>query len=72
MDSLDGKRGIMHQPEMPKAYEHLLVEEELYAWWDEHGYFRPETQSEIGQVQPGAGSGLGLPNRSSSPCRRPM
>ena len=44
----------MHQPEMPKAYEHLLVEEELYAWWDEHGYFRPETQSEIGQAQPGA------------------
>ncbi len=39
---------------MPKAYEHLKVEEELYDWWDQHGYFRPETQHELGQARRGA------------------
>ena len=41
-------------PLMPKAYDHHIVEEELYAWWEENGYFRPEKQEELGQVKPGA------------------
>ncbi len=40
--------------EMPKAYDHLQVEEELYRWWDENGYFRPEHQEAIGQADPEA------------------
>ena len=40
--------------EMPKAYDHLQVEEELYCWWDENGYFRPEHQEAIGQADPDA------------------
>ena len=40
--------------EMPKAYDHLAVEEALYEWWDNHGYFRPETQAALGQSAPGA------------------
>ncbi len=36
---------------MPKAYEHLKVEEELYEWWEHHGFFRPEAQIELGQVR---------------------
>ena len=40
--------------EMPKAYDHLQVEEELYRWWDENGYFRPEHQEAIGQAEAGA------------------
>jgi valyl-tRNA synthetase len=40
--------------QMPKAYDHHAVEEELYAWWEQNGYFRPEKQIELGQVKPGA------------------
>ena len=29
---------------MPKAYNHLDVEEELYAWWEENDFFKPEQQ----------------------------
>ncbi len=39
---------------MPKAYEHLKVEEELYDWWEQQGFFRPEAQIELGQVRAGA------------------
>jgi valyl-tRNA synthetase len=39
---------------MPKAYDHMQVEEELYAWWEQQGFFRPETQIELGQVNPDA------------------
>jgi len=44
----------MTETEMPKAYEHLKVEEELYDWWERMGFFRPETQIERGQVDPDA------------------
>ncbi len=39
---------------MPKAYDHLAVEEQLYAWWEEHGFFRPEKQQALGQADPKA------------------
>ena len=39
---------------MPKTYDHLAVEEELYAWWEKHQYFRPETQARLGQLDPAA------------------
>ncbi len=35
--------------QMPKAYNFLQVEEELYRWWEESGFFRPETQATSGQ-----------------------
>jgi valyl-tRNA synthetase len=44
----------MPETAMPKAYEHLRVEEELYEWWDHQGFFRPETQIERGQAVAGA------------------
>lgn len=40
--------------QMPKAYDHHAVEEELYAWWENNGYFRPEKQIELGQANPNA------------------
>ncbi|MCC6166245.1 MAG: valine--tRNA ligase [Caldilineaceae bacterium] len=39
---------------MPKAYDHLAVEDELYAWWEQNGYFTPEKQAELGQSDPNA------------------
>ena len=33
---------------MPKAYDHTQVEEELYHWWEEQGFFRPEQQLALG------------------------
>jgi valyl-tRNA synthetase len=38
---------------MPKAYDPLAVEESLYSWWENKGYFQPETQQELGQAVPG-------------------
>ena len=40
--------------QMPKAYDHHAVEVELYAWWEENDYFRPEKQIALGQVKDGA------------------
>ena len=40
--------------QMPKAYDHHIVEEDLYAWWEQNGYFRPEKQITLGQVKPSA------------------
>jgi len=40
--------------EMPKAYDPLAVEEELYNWWEQHGFFRPEQQIESGLADPNA------------------
>src|SRR5262245_25102107 len=33
---------------MPKTYDHRRVEEELYDWWLQHGFFRPEQQITLG------------------------
>lgn len=38
----------MTEISMPKAYDHKQVEEELYQWWEEQGFFQPEQQIEIG------------------------
>lgn len=37
---------------MPKTYDHTQVEEELYRWWEEQGFFRPEQQLGIGLADP--------------------
>ncbi len=39
---------------MPKTYDHTQVEEELYAWWEAHGFFRPEQQLASGLADPNA------------------
>ena len=44
----------MSDNSMPKAYDHRIVEEPLYDWWEQHGYFTPEKQAEIGQSDPDA------------------
>jgi valyl-tRNA synthetase len=33
--------GYMASQEMPKNYDHNSVEQRLYAWWEERGYFTP-------------------------------
>jgi len=38
--------------EMPKAYDPLAVEEDLYNWWEQKGFFRPEQQIESGLADP--------------------
>ena len=32
--------------EMPKAYDFSSTEERLYKWWEENGWFKPETQAD--------------------------
>lgn len=44
----------MTEPSMPKTYSHHQVEEDLYAWWLEHGFFRPEQQVALGLAAPNA------------------
>ena len=34
----------MSETAMPKAYNHMEVEEALYDWWEKHGFFHPEQQ----------------------------
>ncbi len=38
--------------EMPKTYTPLEWEEDLYAWWENQGFFRPEQQEESGLADP--------------------
>jgi valyl-tRNA synthetase len=40
--------------EMPKTYTHHHVEESLYTWWNERGYFHPEQQIASGLADPNA------------------
>ncbi len=44
----------MTDTQMPKAYNPKETEETLYEWWEKEGFFRPETQTELGQADPGA------------------
>ena len=44
----------MTDTQMPKAYNPKETEEILYEWWEKAGFFRPETQTELGQVDPDA------------------
>ncbi len=37
---------------MPKAYDPRQVEEKLYAWWEQSGFFRPEQQIASGLADP--------------------
>ncbi|MFN8487520.1 MAG: valine--tRNA ligase [Caldilineaceae bacterium] len=39
---------------MPKAYDPAKVEEELYQWWEQQGFFRPEQQIASGLADPKA------------------
>ncbi len=32
---------MSNQPEMPKAYDPKTVEQRLYDWWEQRGYFKP-------------------------------
>ncbi|HUT16227.1 MAG TPA: valine--tRNA ligase [Anaerolineae bacterium] len=36
----------MEKPEMPTTYDHSSVEQRLYAWWEEQGYFAPDIDPE--------------------------
>ncbi|MCB0114901.1 MAG: valine--tRNA ligase, partial [Caldilineaceae bacterium] len=40
--------------EMPKTYTPQEWEEQLYTWWEESGFFRPEQQEESGLADPKA------------------
>jgi len=42
------EEGIMAK--LGKVYNPKEIEGKLYRWWDEHGYFRPEKQVELGLV----------------------
>jgi hypothetical protein len=35
---------MIAEPTMPKAYDPRQVEENLYDWWEQQGFFRPEQQ----------------------------
>jgi valyl-tRNA synthetase len=43
----------MNEATMPKAYNAREVEEALYEWWEEQGYFRPEQQLASGLADAG-------------------
>ncbi|GIK71072.1 MAG: valine--tRNA ligase [Chloroflexota bacterium] len=40
------------EPTMPKAYDPRQVEERLYEWWEQQGFFRPEQQIASGLADP--------------------
>ncbi len=40
-------------PDLPKTYDPRTVESRLYDWWDQQGYFKPETQYARGQATRG-------------------
>ncbi len=40
------------EPTMPKAYDPRQVEESLYDWWEQQGFFRPEQQIASGLADP--------------------
>ena len=42
----------MTEPTMPKAYDPRQVEESLYDWWEQQGFFRPEQQLASGLADP--------------------
>jgi len=42
----------MSEPTMPKAYNPREVEESLYEWWEQQGFFRPEQQIASGLADP--------------------
>ncbi|MBE2238870.1 MAG: valine--tRNA ligase [Caldilineaceae bacterium] len=42
----------MTEPTMPKAYDPSQVEETLYEWWEQSGFFRPEQQIASGLADP--------------------
>jgi valyl-tRNA synthetase len=42
----------MPEPTMPKAYDPHQVEESLYEWWEQQGFFRPEQQIASGLADP--------------------
>ena len=44
----------MTKKEMAKAYDHTTVEERLYEWWEENGFFDPDNQIANGQADPDA------------------
>ena len=37
---------------LPKTYDPKSTEQRLYRWWESKGYFRPETQFELGLANP--------------------
>ncbi len=43
---------ITTETTMPKAYDPRQVEEKLYAWWEQSGFFRPEQQIASGLADP--------------------
>lgn len=44
----------MTKSQMAKTYDHRQVEEELYTWWLENGFFTPEQQLALGLADPTA------------------
>ena len=54
MSDAPTKDNNQSKTEMPKAYDHHIVEEDLYTWWEKNGYFRPEKQITLGQTKDGA------------------
>jgi len=42
----------MAEKTMPKTYDPKSTEQRLYEWWEAKGYFRPETQLELGLADP--------------------
>ncbi len=37
----------MSEPTMPKVYDPQQTEEVLYAWWEESGFFQPDSRSPV-------------------------
>lgn len=43
----------MTSKELAKTFQPQDIESDIYAWWEQEGYFRPEKQLELGLVEPG-------------------
>ncbi len=54
MSKAEISKSVTPKSDMPKAYDHLHAEEQIYAHWESSGAFRPETQAQVGQSDPEA------------------
>ncbi|MHA2247958.1 MAG: valine--tRNA ligase [Candidatus Hodarchaeales archaeon] len=43
-------KAIIMEKELAKAYDHHVLEEEIYKFWESNGFFQPEKQIELGLV----------------------
>ena len=42
MNQIDDQENVLMSSQLPKAYDFSKVEERLYHWWEDQGFFKPD------------------------------